>query len=205
MNKNEELPASQRGEQLNRAIKVLKEGGIVIFPTDTAFGVGCRIDRESAVRRLFAIRKRPKTQAAPVLVDTVKMAQDYLLPIPKEVTDKLIEPYWPGALTIIFPCRVDKVPGLVAGGGKTLGVRIPNHAIARAIIRGVGVPILGPSANFHRGKTPYKMEDLDNKFTKLVDFVVSGNCPVGNVSTIVDCSVTPWKMIRKGALKITNF
>ncbi len=195
MNTNEEL-------QSKKAIKIIKQGGIVVFPTDTAFAVGCRIDNEKTVERLFAIRKRPQTQATPVLVDTVKMAQDYLLPIPREVINKLIEPYWPGALTIIFSCRVDKVPSLVRGGGNTLGVRIPNHPIARAIIRGVGVPILGPSANFHGAKTPYKIEDLDNNFIKKVDFVVDGECPIGQQSTVFDCTSKPWKIIRKGALKL---
>ena len=174
----------------------------MIFPTDTAFGVGCRIDNQKAVERLFRIRKRPKTQATPVLVDTVKMAQDYLMPIPKEVISQLIEPYWPGALTLILDCNIVRVPSLVRGGGKTLGVRIPNHPITRAIIRGVGVPILGPSANFHGEKTPYQIQDLDPKFIKLVDFVVDGECPVGQQSTVIDCASKPWKIIRQGALKL---
>lgn len=185
------------------AVKILKEGGIVIFPTDTAFAVGCRIDDEKAVARLFRIRKRPETKATPVLVDTVKMAQDYLLSIPKDVIDKLIEPYWPGALTIILDCNRVKVPRLVRGGGNTLGVRIPNHSVARGLIRGVGVAILGPSANFHGEKTPYIIEELDGALIKQVDLVVEGECPAGNVSTVINCSVKPWKIVRQGAIKIT--
>lgn len=133
------------------------------------------------------------------------MAQKYLEPIPKEVVDRLIEPCWPGVLTIVLPCKVDSVSSLVRGGSETLGVRIPNHPIAKAIIRGVGVPVLGPSANFHGGKTPYQMEELDREFVKQVDCIVYGECPVGNVSTVIDCSVRPWKIIRQGAIKITNF
>lgn len=188
---------------LEKAIEVLKNGGIIIFPTDTAFAIGCRIDNEESVKRLFEIRKRPKTKATPVLVDTVKMAQDYLQPIPKEVIDKLIEPYWPGALTIILGCNKKKIPELVRGKGETLGIRIPNHKVARAIIRGVGVPILGPSANFHGEKTPYKFEDLDPELVKLVDFVVPGECPVGQASTVIDCTSKPWRIIREGAIKIS--
>lgn len=197
MSKKEEL-------QLEKAIKILKGGGIVVFPTDTAFAIGCRIDKKAAVERLFKIRKRPKTKATPVLVDTVKMAQDYLLPIKKDVIDRLIEPYWPGALTLILDCNIVKVTKLVRGGGKTLGVRIPNHAVARAIIRGVNIPILGPSANFHGGKTPYRMEDLDEELISKVDFVVAGECPIGKVSTVVDCSGKPWKILRQGAIKISK-
>src|SRR3989344_5775452 len=99
-------------ENIKKAVEVLKRGGIVIFPTDTAFGIGCVIDNAEAVEKLFKIRKRPLTQATPVLVDTVKMAQDFLQPIPGEVVDKLIEPYWPGALTIVLQSRIHKVPEL---------------------------------------------------------------------------------------------
>lgn len=190
-------------QDIQKAIKVLKDGGIVIFPTDTAFGIGCRIDDEKAVARLFKIRKRPLTQATPVLVDTVKMAQDYLLPIPQEVVDTLIEPYWPGALTIVFPCKTDKVSSLVRGGGKKLGVRIPNHPTARAIIRGMGKPILGPSANFHGEKTPYTFEDLDKMLVGLVDYVVWGVCTIKQPSTVIDCSQKPWKILRQGAVSVS--
>ena len=191
-------------EEIKKAIEILRGGGIVIFPTDTAFGVGCRIDDEKAIERLFAIRKRPETQPTPVLIDTVRMAQNYLLPIPKAVIDKLIEPYWPGALTIILPCLIEKVPELVRGGGITLGVRIPNHPIARTLIRELGLPILGPSANFHGEKTPYEMHDLDPEFTKMVDLVVPGESIIKKTSTVIDCSKKPWKVVREGGLKLNE-
>jgi L-threonylcarbamoyladenylate synthase len=189
-------------EQIIHAIDILKNGGIVIFPTDTAFGIGCRIDDEKAVERLFKIRKRPETQATPVLVDTVKMAQEYVQPISQEVIDKFVEPYWPGALTIVLSCKTEKVPKLVRGGSSTLGIRIPNHHITRELIRGVGVPILGPSANFHGDKTPYTVEDVDKDLVGLVDYIIPGECILREASTVIDCSVTPWKVLRQGAVKI---
>lgn len=188
--------------QIENAIQIVRNGGIIIYPTDTAFGIGCRIDNEKAVEKLFAIRKRPHEKATPVLVDTVKMAQDYTEEIPQEVIDRLIEPYWPGALTIVLKVNKEKVPSLVRGGGDTLGVRIPNHPVARLIIRQLGVPVLGPSANFHGDKTPYEFSDLSPELLKLVDFVVDGKCTVKEASTVIDCSVTPWKILRDGAIKI---
>lgn len=193
---------NEQDVKVEKAIEVLSNGGIVIFPTDTVFGIGCAIDNEEAIKKLFRIRKRPESQATPVLVDTVKMAQDYLLPIPQEVVDTLIEPYLPGALTIVLSCKTHKVLPLVRGGGETIGVRIPNHPIARAIIRGFGKPVLGPSANFHGEKTPYSFEDLDPELVKLVDYVVEGECTIKEASTIIDCSVTPWKILRQGAVTI---
>lgn len=188
-------------QDVKQAIRVLNDGGIVVFPTDTAFGIGCRIDDEQAIKRLFEIRKRPENQAAPVLVDSVEMAQKYFLPIPKDVIDKLIKPYWPGALTIILPCKADKTPILVRGGRTTLGIRVPNHSTIRQIIKGVGVPILGPSANFHGDKTPFSLSEVNKKLQEQVDFIVGGVCKHKQPSTVIDCSKHPWRIIREGAIE----
>jgi len=189
-------------DKIKQAIKVLQEGGIVVFPTDTAFGIGCRIDDEKAIERLFQIRKRPETQATPVLVSNLEMAKNYLLSVPDEVREKLIDKYWPGALTIVLPCQKNKVPELVRGKGDNLGVRMPNHPVTLELIKEVGVPLLGPSANFHGEKTPYAVEELNPDLLRLVDFVVPGECSVGTASTVIDCSVSPWKILREGAVKI---
>lgn len=189
-------------EQIKQAVKVLQDGGIVIFPTDTAFGIGCRIDNENAIKRLFQIRKRPESQATPVLVSGIQMAQEYLLEIPHEVSEKLIQPFWPGALTLVLPCQIDKVPDFVRGGGNNLGVRMPNHETTLEIIKSVGVPLLGPSANFHGEATPYTFEDLDPELTRLVDYVVSGECSVKQASTVIDCSIRPWEILRQGAVTL---
>lgn len=195
----------QINQDVEKAIKILKEGGIVIFPTDTAFGIGCRIDNEKTIQRLFEIRKRPCNQATPVLVDSLRMAEDYLLDIPKEVINQLIKPYWPGALTIVLPCKLKKVPSLVRGEGNNLGVRMPKHKTTQTLIQGIGVPILGPSANFHGDKTPYQFEDLNPELIHLVDYVIHGKCSVCQASTVIDCSVKPWRILRKGAVRIQNF
>lgn len=196
------MESNTMDEEIKKAIEIVEDGGIAIFPTDTAFGIGCRIDSNDAVKRLFSLRKRPETQATPVLVDTVKMAHNYLRPIPQNVIDDLIEPYWPGALTIVLPCQTDKVLSLVRGGGDNLGVRIPNHTVARKLIRGVGIPLLGPSANFHGEKTPYSLADLDPALKAMVDIVVSGECTLCKASTVIDCSENPWKILREGAIEL---
>jgi L-threonylcarbamoyladenylate synthase len=191
-------------EHILEAIKVIKQGGVVIFPTDTAFGIGCRIDDANAIKRLFTIRKRPQTQATPVLVANFAMAKNYLQEVDEAVLEKLINPFWPGALTVVLPCQVEKIPDLVRGGGDTLGVRMPNHETTLEIITGVGLPILGPSANFHGEQTPYKFEDLNQELVKLVDYVVPGECgPAGMASTVIDCSLEPWKILRAGAIHLS--
>jgi len=186
---------------ISQAIEILSAGGIVVFPTDTAFGIGCRIDKEKAIERLFEIRNRPTSQAVPVLVDSIGMAKEYLLPLPKEVED-LMKKCWPGALTIVFPCKASKVPSLVRGGGRTLGVRMPDHPVPLQLIKVLGVPILGTSANFHDAPTPYKFKDLNQDFLKLVDLVILGECKIGLASTVIDCSEKAWKIIRQGTIKL---
>src|SRR3989338_7059247 len=172
---------------LETAITILKEGGIIIYPTDTVFGIGCRIDDRKAVDRLFTIRKRPLTQAVPVLVSSTKMALAYYRN-PSKIVRRLMKDYWPGALTIIDYCDSDEIYSPIRGGGNTIGLRMPNHETTLEMIRGVGVPILGPSANFHGKETPYHQESLDAELVSLVDGVVSGTCKFGRASTVVDCS-----------------
>lgn len=208
-------------DDIQQAVKVLKSGGIVIFPTDTAYGIGCRIDDEEAVRRLFKLRRRSETKATPVLVSGLEMAQKYLEPVPQEVKEKLMNKFWPGALTIVLQSRIEKVSSLVRGGGNTLGLRMPDNQSLLKIIEEVGVPIIGTSANFAGEKTPYKFEDLDPELIKLVDYTLGDSGPHfaqtssrlrpaskaqrgKQVSTVIDGTVKPWKILRQGAVELRN-
>lgn len=183
------------------ALEIVSTGGIIIFPTDTAFGIGCRIDNHAAVDRLFNIRRRATTQAMPVLVSSMHMSLSYYLD-PSDIVRHLMKEYWPGALTIVASCKTNLIYSPIRGGGKTIGLRMPNHQAILKIIEEVGVPILGPSANFHGDPTPYSTADLNPELVKLVDYVVLGECAVKQPSTVVDCSVTPYKIIRQGAVKL---
>ena len=190
-------------DKINRAIQVLREGGIIIFPTDTAYGIGCRIDNEKSIGKVFEMRGRPKNKPLLVLVDSIEMANNYLMLIPKKVLDKIVNKYWPGPLTIILQCDVAKVPSLVRGGGNTLGVRFPKNTQLQELIKGVGVPIVAPSANFTGLKTPFRFENLDPRLIKLADYVLEGNIDSDKkASTIIDCTAEPWKIVRQGAVRI---
>jgi L-threonylcarbamoyladenylate synthase len=190
-------------KRMQKAIKVFKEGGVVIFPTDTAIAIGCRIDDEKAVRRLFKIRKRSENKPLLVLVDSSRMAKKYLFPIPEEVKKKLIKSYWPGKLTIILKCNPDKVSLPVRDRRGTLGIRFPDNSRLLELIKEVGVPIVAPSANFAGKKTPFEFKDLDQRLVKQVDYVLSEKTNLGKtVSTIIDCTAMPWKILRQGAVKL---
>lgn len=190
-------------KQVKQAIDVLKNGGIVIFPTDTAIGIGCRIDNESAVRRLFEIRKRPENKPVLALVNSLAMARKYWDSIPKNVLEILIKKYWPGPLTLILHSNKEKVPKMVMGANDTLGIRYPNNKMLLELIREVGVPIVAPSANFSGEKTPFRFEDLNPELVKLADYVLNMELRgEKNVSTVIDCTVQPWKVIRQGAVHV---
>jgi len=186
---------------ISKAVEVLLGGGIIIYPTDTAFGIGCLLDKPDAVDRLFTIRRRPLSQAAPVLVSSKEMALEYLSDTP-DIVRLLMDKYWPGALTIVSQCQQEKACSPVRGGGTTIGVRMPNHSTALLVIERCGVPILGPSANFHGNPTPFIKKDLDPELIKLVDLVLPGECLNHNVSTVVDCTGQNLSIIRQGAVII---
>lgn len=187
-------------KHLNKAIKIVKSGGIIIYPTDTAFGIGCRIDDIAAVKKLFKLRKRPDEKAVPILVSSVEMAENFTTD-KTQLTADLMKKYWPGGLTVVAKSR-QSVPSIVRGGGETIGVRMPNHNSTLELIRKVGVPIVGCSANFAGEPTPYKMSDLNPELIKLVDFVLPGRCSVKKASTVVDVTNGKIKILRVGAVKL---
>lgn len=187
--------------QLQQAIEKLKNVGVGIFPTDTVYGIGCRLDNEKALEKLFKIRNRPEEKAVLAVVDSVEMAEKYVN-ITDEVRSKLISKYWPGGLTIVLPCDLEKVPSIARGGGITLGVRQTNHPVLLELIKAVGVPIVAPSANFAGGATPKTFAEVDKKLVSLVDFAIDAKCGGNQPSTVIDCSIIPWKILRQGAVEI---
>lgn len=188
-------------EAIRQAIRVVSEGGIVIYPTDTAFGIGCRIDHIKSVDRLFSLRRRPSRQAMPVLVDSIEMALAYFIH-PNDIVRHLMKQYWPGALTIVSWCNTSLVYSPIRGNGNTIGMRMPDHEAPLSIISGIGVPILGSSANFHGEKTPYRYEDLDPELVSLADYVIPGVCRKGNASTVVDATGSRLTILRQGAITV---
>lgn len=196
-----EISIENNNNTIQTAINILNRGGIIIYPTDTAFGIGCRIDNYKAIDRLFRIRRRPLAQPTPVLVSSTEMALPYF-DHPSQIVRRLMREYWPGALTVIYNCKKNLVYSPIRGGGETVGLRMPNHQTALTIIEGAGVPILGPSANFHGDPTPYQLSDLNPDLTKLVDLVVPGVTSIGQASTVVDCTVEPYKIIRQGTVNL---
>lgn len=187
--------------KIQQAAGILGQGGIIIFPTDTVYGIGCRMDSVTAVNRLNRLLKRSSTQPLPVLVNSQEMAEKYLQPLPDKIYE-LMYKYWPGGLTIVYYCRTRLVPKAVRGGGNTLGVRIPDHDIPQQLIEKVKVPLVGTSANFHGAKTPCKIDDLDQNLLQTADATVVGDCKLRQASTVIDCTQEPWRILRQGVVRL---
>lgn len=190
-------------DPVHQAIHVLKGGGIVIYPTDTAFGIGCRIDNHRAVDRLIGVKRRIMGNAMPILVSGISMALTYF-DHPSIIVRHLMNTYWPGALTIVTQCNKELVYSPIRAAENTVGLRMPNHKIALAIISAVGVPIIGSSANFSTQPTPFTQQDLDPELINLVDLVVPGVCSVKQISTVVDCSCQSYRILRQGAVQLPS-
>ncbi len=182
-----------------RAIDALREGRVVAFPTDTVYGVGCRIDEDRAVRRIFALKSRPLTDPLPILLADAKQLDEVASRV-SEAARKLIERFWPGPLTIVV-ARSPRVPALVAGGGDTVAVRLPNHRVPRALVRAVGIPIVGTSANSHGALAPLTAQQVVFDLGDQIDLVLDeGRTPLGVESTVVDVTGPSLRVVREGAI-----
>ncbi len=182
-----------------RAVQALREGQVIVYPTDTVYGLGCRIDDERAVRRIFAIKNRPPTDPLPVLLADPAQAAEYARDVP-ELARRLMARFWPGPLTLVLR-RSPRVPPVVTGGTDTVALRVPNHPVPRALVRAAGVPLVGTSANSHGMPAPVTAQlavfDLGDRVDLVLD---GGRTPAGRESTVVDLTGQAPRVVREGAI-----
>jgi len=186
-----------------RALEVLRRGGVIVYPTDTVYGVGCRIDDEAAVRRIYALKGRGLTEPLPVLLADPGQLEEFGTAV-SAAARRLAALHWPGPLTIVVR-RSLRVPALVAGGGETIGLRVPGHPVPRALVRELGVPIVGTSANRHGAPSPVTAQGVVFDLGDRVDLVIDGGrVPLGRESTVVDATADPPRLVRQGALVVRD-
>lgn len=183
------------------ALDILKSGGLVAFPTDTVYGVGALAFDGNAIESIYAAKKRPVEKAIPILIgeimDTVKIVTEFPL-----TARRLAIRFWPGPLT----CILAKKPTLpeAVSATSTVGVRIPDHAITRILLRSAG-PMAVTSANISGQQSPSSAEEvfrqLDGRIPLIID---GGETPGGVPSTVVDCSSNEIKILREGPISLDN-
>ncbi len=184
---------------LERAVAVLKNGGVVAIPTDTLYGLAADVFNPAAIDRVFAIKGRPENLALPVLVSGWEQVERVAEDTPPQ-TRTLAARFWPGALTLV----VQKAPGLpdrLTAGGPTVAVRMPDHPAPIELIDGLGGPITGTSANISGGPDLLTLEELSAEIGSEVDYILTdGPEPKGIASTVVDITSGHPKLLREGAI-----
>jgi len=183
--------------QLDEAVAVLKRGGLVAFPTETVYGLGADAGNPAAIAKLYAAKGRPADH--PVIVHVAGMAQlnDWAREI-TPVARRLAQRFWPGPLTLILK-RAPGVSDAVTGGQDTVGLRIPSHPVAHALLEKFGGGIAAPSANRFGRVSATLAEHVRREFGDAVDFVFDGGeCDVGIESTIVDATGAAPVLLRPG-------
>lgn len=184
---------------LTRAADLLRAGGLVAFPTETVYGLGAHAGQDRAVARIFEAKGRPRFN--PLIVHLAEPDQAREVVEWPDTADLLARAFWPGPLTLVLPLRqAAPISPLVTGGLPTLAVRVPDHPVARALLRDVGGPVAAPSANASGRLSPTRadhvMAGLEGRIEAVLD---AGDCPVGLESTIVGLSGAP-RLLRPGGL-----
>lgn len=185
---------------IQKVIETLKNGGIVLYPTDTVYGLGVDATNIDAIRKLYDLKGRSYSKPTHVIVSDLEMAGEYA-----EINDKareLAERFLPGPLTIILKAK-DSVPSELIGGGETIGIRIPDNSFCLEFTKQYGRPITTPSANKSGEETLSLVSEISKQFDKKIDFIVDqGKLGESKPSTIVDLSEGDIKIIREGAISI---
>ena len=186
-------------ETIQTAGRILREGGLVAFPTETVYGLGGNGLDGEACKKIYLAKGRPSDN--PLILHISE--REELKNIVREISpaaEKLMDAFWPGPLTLVFP-KADCVPVQATGGLDTVAVRFPNHPVARAIIRAAGVPIAAPSANSSGKPSPTRASHVEFDLNGKIDMIVDGGAAEwGLESTIADVSGEVPVILRPGAV-----
>ena len=183
---------------LNQAVELLRDGGVVSFPTDTVYGVGADPFRPEAVRRLYRIKGRPEEKPIAILLGSVEDADQVAQNLPASFC-RLAERFWPGGLTLIVEAR--DLPPEITAGGNTVGVRMPDHPVTLNLLRSFGGAIATTSANRSGENPATSAEEVRAQLGNRVDLIVDGGDTITKVaSTVLNLSVSPPKILRHGGI-----
>ena len=186
-----------------RAAGILRQGGLVAFPTETVYGLGANALDDQAVAKIFAAKGRPATNPIIVHVAEVAAARQWTTAWP-EAAERLAQRFWPGPLTLVLPKQAD-IPDLVTAGGPTIALRIPAHPVARALLRTSGLPLAAPSANRSTHLSPTRAEHVLASLHGMIDLVVDAGPTSGGLeSTVVDLTGRPARLLRPGLITATE-
>ncbi len=196
------LPATST-KAIRLARRLLREGEIVAFPTDTVYGVGANAFERWAVRQIFAIKQRPPDKALPVFIYQIDDLNQVARRVPNEAWT-MLQKFWPGALTVVLP-KNPKLPDDVTAGQETVAVRIPDHPICLELVTQVGRPLAVTSANLSGQSTPTTAQGVAEQLGENLPLVLDGGPSLtSQPSTIVNLSVSPPRLLRAGPISLNT-
>ena len=187
--------------EIARAVEILRSGGLVAFPTETVYGLGADAANRGALRRLYAVKGRPREHPVIVHLGAADRLDDWAVAVPHDARE-LAAAFWPGPLTLVLR-RAAIVPDEATGGLDTVGLRVPDHPVARALLAEFGGGLAAPSANRFGRVSPTTADAVRAELGDAVPLVLDGGpSAVGVESTIVDCSVDPVRVLRVGGVTV---
>lgn len=181
---------------LQKAVKIIQQGGVVICPTDTVYGFIARADNKKAVEKIYKIKQRPKNKPLPVFVVSIKMARELIQS--NDQQNKTLSKYWPGAHTFVVQQRVGKK--LYGIGKKTIALRIPKYAFLQKLLKKINQPLVQTSVNISTQEPLNSVEQIVATFgkNKLVDLIIDGgDIQKAKSSKIIDLTYNKAKILRK--------
>lgn len=184
--------------KIHEAIETLKNGGIVAFPTDTVYGLGANASSHGAILKIYEAKRRPRRLALPLLLADVSQIPSVARDIP-EIAWLLAKHFLPGGLTLVL-YKSPSVSSLITGESEKIAVRVPAHPIPIALLEGLDAPITGTSANLTGRPSPLTTREVHNQLGDRVDLIIDGECPGGVVSTVLDITVDPIRILREGTI-----
>ena len=191
---------SSRNERvISHAAQIILNGGVLAFPTETFYGLAALASDREAVERVYSLKKRSPDKSLSILISDLVALQNWVETIPVEA-QQLMARFWPGPLTLVFAAAKHLPTNLTAGTGK-VGIRISPHPIARALVETVGAPITATSANLSGAPSCHSSAEVLTQLGEDLEAVLdAGLTPGGKVSTIVDVTIRPPKILRTGAI-----
>jgi L-threonylcarbamoyladenylate synthase len=196
-------PPTYSAEAITQAARILRDGGVAVFPTETVYGVGADIRCAESVGRVFALKQREPSQ--PLMAHCASPVQmlEYVAEVPQWV-QLLINRFWPGPLALVLRSS-EKVPSVVTGGAQTIGIRMVGHPVARDLLEELGAPIAGTSANLHGEPATSRFAAVCPALLGQVDVAVdAGRCGKDVPSTVLDATCRPPRVIRVGAVSVQD-
>lgn len=183
--------------EIRKAAEILWAGGLVVFPTETVYGLGANALNASAVKKIYALKDRPTTSPLIVHVASIEQARGLAKEWPEEA-ERLARDYWPGPLTMVLPKR-PLIPDEVTSGLPTVGLRMPRHPVALELLNEAGIPVAAPSANRFTQLSPTTAQHVRDAFGAATPFLLDGGpCEVGLESTVVAVTKDGLEVLRPG-------